>query len=184
MTAESRRVVRAVFLDRDGTIARDVNYCRRVEDFELLPTVPRAIRLLNENYFKVVVITNQSGIARGFFSEAVLGQINRHMERELARENARLDAVYYCPHHPDEGCPCRKPQPGLLLKAAAQLGISLKDSFMVGDNDKDVAAGRAAGCRTVLVTTGPDDYREITAPCDYIAGDLLQAARWIIDNTR
>jgi D,D-heptose 1,7-bisphosphate phosphatase len=181
MTAKSHRVIRAVFLDRDGTIARDVNYCRRVEDFKLLPTVSRAIRLLNENHFKVVVITNQSGIARGFFTEEVLHQINLHMEQELARGRARLDAVYYCPHHPDDGCQCRKPQPGLLFKAAAQLGVSLKDSFMVGDKDKDVEAGRAAGCRSVLVTTGPDDYREINVPCDYVAGNLLQAARWIID---
>jgi D,D-heptose 1,7-bisphosphate phosphatase len=179
MPAESHRGPRAVFLDRDGTIARDVNYCRRVEDFEFLPTVSRAIRLLNENRFLVVVITNQSGIARGFFTEATLEQIHRYMEEELAKDHARLDAIYYCPHHPDDGCPCRKPEPGLLFKAAAELGISLPDSFMVGDNNKDVAAGRRAGCRTVLVTTGPDNYREITTPADYVAGDLWDAASWI-----
>ncbi len=112
---------RAVFLDRDGVIARDVHYCRRVEDFEILPAVPEAIKLLNGHGFSVVVITNQSGIARGFFTEATLHQIHRHMERELAGQGARLDAIYYCPHHPDDGCQCRKPRPGLLIKAAQEL---------------------------------------------------------------
>ncbi len=146
---------RAVFLDRDGTIARDVHYCRRSEDFEILPTVPEAIRLLNENGFKVVVITNQSGIARGYFTEETLAQIHQKMADELAKYGAWVDAIYYCPHHPDDGCQCRKPKTALFLKAAGEHNIDLKSSYVVGDMQMDIDAGKALGCKTVLVTTAP-----------------------------
>ncbi|MDP2856105.1 MAG: D-glycero-beta-D-manno-heptose 1,7-bisphosphate 7-phosphatase [bacterium] len=168
-----------MFLDRDGVIARDVHYCRRVEDFEILPGVTGAIKLLNGHGFRVVVITNQSGIARGFFTEATLHQIHRHMERELARQGARVDAIYYCPHHPDDGCQCRKPRPGLLLKAAQELGIDLAKSFMVGDSEIDIQTGKAAGCQTILITSEPD--KTLVDPPDYVAESLLRAVKWIID---
>ncbi len=122
---------KAVFLDRDGTIARDVHYCRRVEDFEILPRVPEAIRLLNREGYKVVVITNQSGLARGYFSEATLSLIHRKMVTTLERTGAHIDAVYVCPHHPDEGCDCRKPSPTLIIRAAADVGIALDQSYMI-----------------------------------------------------
>ena len=173
--------MRAVFLDRDGTIAKDVHYCRRVEDFEILPTVPQAIRLLNQQGFKVVVVTNQSGIARGYFTETTLLQIHQHMKDELAKHDARVDAIYYCPHHPDEECQCRKPKPGLLLKAAQELGISFAGSFLIGDNEMDIKAGKTVGCHTVLIATAPDAVKEITDPPDYTAISLFQAARWIIE---
>ncbi len=173
---------RAVFLDRDGTIARDINYCRRVEDFEILPTVPQAIRLLNENGFKVVVITNQSGIARGYFTEQTLGLIHKKMHDELARYKARVDAVYFCPHHPDEDCLCRKPKPALLQQAAAEMGIDFTLSYMLGDRQMDIQAGKAVGCKTVLVITGSDreEYQLINQAPDYIASSLYEAAEWII----
>ena len=169
---------RAVFLDRDGTIARDVHYCRRPEDFELLPTVPEAIRLLNTNSLKVVVITNQSGIARGYFTEEILAQIHDRMKQELAKDGAWVDAIYYCPHHPDDGCECRKPKTGLFLRAARELDIDLSRSFVVGDMPMDIDAGRALGSKTVLVTTGPQGG--IVDPPDYTAGSLLEAAKWIL----
>ncbi|MCL0091674.1 D-glycero-beta-D-manno-heptose 1,7-bisphosphate 7-phosphatase [Dehalococcoidales bacterium] len=169
---------RAVFLDRDGTIARDVHYCRRVEDFELLPTVAEAIRLLNTNSLKVVVITNQSGIARGYFTEEILAQIHDKMKQELAKDGAWVDAIYYCPHHPDDGCECRKPKTGLFLRAARELDIDLSRSFVVGDMQMDIDAGRALGSKTVLVTTGPQGG--IVDPPDYTAGSLLEAAEWIL----
>ena len=169
---------RAVFLDRDGTIARDVHYCRRPEDFELLPTVPEAIRLLNTNSLKVVVITNQSGIARGYFTEEILAQIHDKMKQELAKDGAWVDAIYYCPHHPDDGCECRKPKTGLFLQAARELDIDLSRSFVVGDMQMDIDAGRALGSKTVLVTTGPQG--ETVDPPDYTAGSLLEAAKWIL----
>ena len=170
---------KAVFLDRDGTIARDVHYCRRPEDFELLPTVPEAIRLLNANSFKVAVITNQSGIARGYFTEETLAQIHNKMEHELARNGARVDAIYYCPHHPDDDCECRKPKTALFLRAAQELDINLSRSFVIGDMQMDIDAGKALGCKTVLVATSPQGGNDIVDPPDYTASSLLKAAQWI-----
>ena len=170
---------RAVFLDRDGTIARDVHHCRCPEDFEPLPTVPEAIRLLNENGFKVVVITNQSGIARGYFTEETLAQIHHKMEAELRKYDARVDAIYYCPHYPDDGCECRKPKTTLFHRAADELNIDFTCSYVVGDMQMDIDAGRTLGCKTVLVTTGPNGGSNITESPDYIAYSLLEAAHWI-----
>jgi len=173
---------KAVFLDRDDTIAKDVPYCSRVEDFEILPSVPEGIRLLNEHGFIVVVITNQSGIARGYFTEQTLSQIHEKLHRELGRWNAHVDAIYHCPHHPDDGCECRKPKPTLLLQAAKDMGIDLHLSYMVGDDVKDIDSGRSAGCKTVLVTTGPDrgslEGQEVSP--DYVAHSLCEAAEWIV----
>lgn len=173
--------MKAVFLDRDGTITRDVNFCRRVEDLEILPGVSEAIHRLNRHSFKVVVVTNQSGVARGFFTENTLSQIHRHMEEKLAERGAFIDAVYYCPHHPDDNCGCRKPKPGLILQAAEELGISLENSWMVGDAVRDVVAGKAAGCKTILLGDALDTDKTITAAGPYfIAVDLLQSVKRII----
>ncbi len=171
--------MKAVFLDRDGTIARDVHYCRRPEDFEILPTVPEAIRLLNENGFRVVVVTNQSGVARGYFTEETLAQIHDKMRRELALHGASVDGVYYCPHHPDDRCECRKPKTALYRRAAEEHDIDFDASYVVGDMQMDVAAGKALGCHTILVTTGPGKGEDIVDPTDYVADSLLQAAHWI-----
>lgn len=173
---------RAVFLDRDGTIARDVHYCRRVEDFEILPTVPKAIRLLNEHGFKVVVITNQSGIARGYFAEEILARIHKKMEDEFAEHNARVDAIYYCPHHPDDGCECRKPKTALFHKAAEDYDIDFQVSCVVGDMQMDIDAGKALGCKTVLVTTGTKPQATNPHP-NYTTSSLLKAAQWIIKHS-
>jgi len=174
---------RAVFLDRDGTIARDVHYCRRVEDFEILPLVPEAIRLLNQEGYKVVVITNQSGIARGYFSEATLSLIHRKMITTLEQGGARIDAVYFCPHHPDEGCDCRKPSPTLVIRAAADIGIDLDRSYMIGDDPKDVKAGRVAGCRTILLTADPTQpHEDLQGICDHAAPDLFEAIQWLLED--
>lgn len=175
---------RTVFLDRDGTIARDAPYCRRVEDFELLPSVPDAIALLNNNNFKVVVITNQSGIARGYFTEELLGQIHQKMESELDKCEARVDAIYYCPHHPDDGCECRKPGTALFQQAAEEHAIDLHRSFVVGDMQLDISAGKSLGCQTVLVTTGPKGGEGIVDAPDYTADSLLEASQWIIRNSK
>jgi histidinol-phosphate phosphatase family protein len=170
---------RAVFLDRDGTIARDVHYCRRPEDFEILPTVPDAIKVLNKSGFNVVVITNQSGIARGYFTEQMLARIHQKMENELARDGARVDAIYYCPHHPDDGCDCRKPKTALFRRAAQEMGIDFNLSYVVGDLSMDIEAGKALGCRTILVTTGPEGTGALLDPPHYIANNLKEAALWI-----
>ena len=172
---------RAVFLDRDGTIARDVPYCGSPGDFECLPTVPEAIKRLKDNGFKVVVITNQSGIARGYFTEETLAQIHGKMKQELAEYGAWVDGIYYCPHHPDDGCECRKPKTALFLQAAKELHIDLSHSFVVGDMQMDVDAGKALGCKTILVTTGPQGGNGIVDPPHYTAGSLLEAAKWILE---
>lgn len=138
---------KAVFLDRDGTIARDVPYCSRPEDFELLPGVAEGIKELNKHGFKVVVITNQSGIARGYFTEEMLARIHDKMLKELAQQGAQVDAIYYCPHHPDDNCDCRKPKPEMVFEAARDLDIDLSQSYVIGDNEMDMELARRAGCR-------------------------------------
>jgi D,D-heptose 1,7-bisphosphate phosphatase len=175
---------RVVFVDRDGTIAWDVHYCRRVEDFELLPTVPQAIRVLNENGFKVVVITNQSGVARGYFTEETLEQIHQKMKHELAKHNAWVDAIYYCPHHPDDGCDCRKPKTALFLKAAKEFDIDLTRSYVVGDMHMDIEAGRALGCKTILVSNDHQSLAPNSLAPDHVADNLLMAAERIISDLR
>lgn len=171
---------RAVFLDRDGTISKDVNYCRRPEDFHMLPGAAAAIAILNNRGFKVVVVTNQSGIARGYFAEGILEAIHEKMRRQLTELGASVDAIYYCPHHPNDDCPCRKPKIGLFNRAALEMGLDLGMSYMVGDRETDVLAGRAAGCRTVSVETGPAPFPADGVRPDYCAPNLCEAAEWMI----
>lgn len=153
------RKQKAVFLDRDGTINRYVGFLRNIDDFELLDGAAKAIRMLNEQGYLVVVATNQPVIARGEVSEAELDEIHRKMETLLGKEGAYVDAIYYCPHHPDAGfpgerkeykihCECRKPEAGLLFRAAAEFHINLAASWMAGDSENDILAGLAAGCHT------------------------------------
>ena len=173
---------KAVFIDRDGTIARDVPYCSRPEDFELLPSVVEGIKLLNERNFKVVVVTNQSGIARGYFTEEMLAKIHDKMRAELASYGARVDAIYYCPHHPDENCECRKPKPKMLLQAASDLDIDLKQSFVIGDNDMDIEMGRRAGCKSILIVKKnkeEESDKQMSCP-DHIALNVNAATQWVI----
>ncbi len=176
---------KAAFLDRDGTIAEDVHYCSRVEDFHILPRVATAIRLLNQHGYKVVVITNQSGIARGYFTADTLSSIHLKMEEELKRDSAHIDAIYVCPHHPDDGCECRKPKPALLLKAARDISIALGQSYMVGDDIKDVQAGRAAGCRTVWLNPDPSQQiQDARLSSTHVAIDLYEAVEWLLQDAQ
>lgn len=169
---------KAVFIDRDGTLARDVHYCRRPEDFELLPGTVEGIRLLNKHGFKVIVVTNQSGIARGYFTEETLKEIHQKMREELARGDAYIDAIYYCSHHPDENCQCRKPKPKMLLDAATDLGIDLSQSYVVGDLDMDIKMGQQVGCKTVLVRSS-SPLTESATP-DVVVANVLAAASIIL----
>ena len=157
-----RNKQRAVFLDRDGTINRYVGFLREIEQFELLPGVAEAIRRINASGYLAIVVTNQPVIARGEVTREQLREIHNKMETLLGHEGAYVDALYYCPHHPDRGypgevpelkidCGCRKPRPGLLLRAAADYNIDLANSWMIGDSDSDVQAGQAAGCRTIRI---------------------------------
>jgi histidinol-phosphate phosphatase family protein len=161
-------------------MAPDVHYCSRPEDFELFPNTAKAVRLLNEHGFKVIVITNQSGVARGYFTEKTLAEIHEKMKRELAKEGAWVDAIYYCPHHPDDNCDCRKPKPRLILQAAKDLDIDLQRSFVVGDLQMDIALGKAVGCPAILIRDEAV-LDSANAEADLIAPDLLEAARVVID---
>ena len=174
---------RAVFIDRDNTLCRDVPYCSRPEDIELLPTAAKGIRLLNEHGFKVVVITNQSGIARGYFTEETLSRIHQKMQNDLAEQGAFVDAIYYCPHHPDDNCECRKPKPTMILQAARDLNIDLRQSYSIGDSDMDVDAGKRAGCSTIRINSGLEGAAKESF-ADFVCSDLHAGVRWIIAQTR
>lgn len=180
---------RTVFLDRDGTINEEVHYLRRAEDVRLIPGAARAIARLNAAGLMVVVVSNQSGLARGIFDEADLASVQVRLNRLLAQEDARVDAYYFCPHLPDGvvehyacRCDCRKPAPGLVLQATAEMGLTLEGSFMVGDRLRDVACGHAAGLISVLVNSGHDDGepRDAGERPDHVARDLEDAVDWIL----
>lgn len=171
----------AVFLDRDGTVIEEVNYLSRVDQVRLLPGAAEAIARLNRSGFAVIVVTNQAGIARGYFAEERVAEVHDRLTNLLCRAGARVDAFYYCPHHDTEGvgsyrivCDCRKPKPGMLLAAARDHGLDLTRSWMIGDKLCDVAAGAAAGCTTVLVRTGHG--AKVVLPADTaelrLAGDV------------
>jgi len=145
----------AVFLDRDGVINRDrPDYVKSWEEFEFLPGVLEAFRVLASGPHQVVVVSNQSGIGRGLVGRGTVDEIHARMTEAVRRSGGRIDAVYYCPHRPDEDCPCRKPRPGLILRAARELDIDLAASWLVGDDLRDLETAEAAGVRPVLVRTG------------------------------
>ena len=196
---------KTVFLDRDGTINEEVRYLHKAEDFKLLPGVAKAIRLWNENGFRVVVVTNQAGVARGYYREEDVIRLHRHMEQLLAGMGARIDGCYYCPHHPEHGigsykvkCRCRKPGTGMFEHADAVFPVAKAHSYMVGDKWLDTQAGANFGLKTVLVGTGygrelyeerkrkedkenkeaqEDQAAEVM---DYFAETLYDAAIWIL----
>lgn len=177
----------AVFLDRDGTINVEKEYLYRVEEFEFTPGAVEAIKLLNQAGYLVVVVTNQSGVARGYYTEADVNQLHLHIDAILASQGARVDAWYYCPHHEqgqppyNQECDCRKPMPGMLRQAAVDHAIDLTRSWMVGDKPADIEAGQAAGCKPVLVMTGygAEVADEVSSQVTCCA-DLLAAARLIV----
>lgn len=176
----------AVFLDRDGTINVEKEYLYRAEEFEFTSGAVDAIRLFNQAGYLVIVVTNQSGVARGYYTEADVKQLHCHIDAVLASQGARVDAWYYCPHHEqgkppyNQACDCRKPMPGMLLQAAADHAIDLTRSWMVGDKPADIEAGQAAGCRPVLVMTGygVETVAEVSSEMP-VCPDLLAAAQLI-----
>jgi D-glycero-D-manno-heptose 1,7-bisphosphate phosphatase len=179
---------RAVFLDRDGTINTELEYLHQAEHFAFIPEAPQAIRLLKEAGFFVIVVTNQSGVARGIYDEAAVHNLHRHMDAELARHGTGVDAYYFCPHHPEHGigdykkeCECRKPLAGMLLQAAADFSLDLKSSFIIGDKLVDIEAGLKADCRPLLVRTGYGAAESARLPAGIpVFDDLLAAARAIV----
>ena len=183
---------RAVFLDRDGTIIEDDGYISDVGRIRLFPWSAEAINRLRAAGFLIIVVTNQAGVARGYFEEQFLAEAHRHLDALLAPQGARIDAYYYCPHHP-EGvlaayrriCDCRKPAPGMIERAAADHNIDVAESFVVGDKWLDIELAQRAGAAGVLVRTGYGQLAEAERPAGIhpvpVVDTLLDAAAWILE---
>ena len=176
----------AVFLDRDGTINEEMGYINHLSRFRLLPEAAPAIRRLNEAGLPVVVVTNQSGVARGYFPSSFVDEVLRHLKDLLAQSGARVDAIYTCQHAPDAGCSCRKPKPGLLMQAARDLNLDLSRSYLVGDRYADIETAANAGVRGILVLTGYGlgEYEQFHTHIEpkpvHVAPTLLDAVDFIL----
>jgi len=186
----------AIFLDRDGTINEEVGYLDSLDKLKIIPAAYEAIQLINISGMKAIVVTNQSGVARGIFNEKLVKQTHVIIQAALLEKKASIDKFYYCPHHPTEGtgiylqnCNCRKPLPGMLLQAAHDLDIELGNSYMIGDTYRDIEAAKKVGVKGILVKTGygrevlqnvdPDAATAGNNP-DFVAEDILEAVKWIM----
>ncbi|MDP3725506.1 MAG: D-glycero-beta-D-manno-heptose 1,7-bisphosphate 7-phosphatase, partial [Nanoarchaeota archaeon] len=146
-----RKKHRAVFLDRDGTINVYKSYMWKIEDFEWIPGAKEGLQMLSKTDHKIVIVSNQSGVGRGYYTREDVDRLHNWMKKECEGFGVEIHAIYYCPHHPDDGCSCRKPNPGMIHKAAEELGLNLKKSWLIGDNVTDIVAGRAAGVKTIKI---------------------------------
>lgn len=173
----------AVFLDRDGTINIDTGYLSDPQQLRLIDGAATAIKQLNEAGIKVIVVSNQSGVGRGVFTNADAVKVNERLVELLAASGARLDAIYYCPHLPDDGCQCRKPATGLVSDAGRQHAIDIKRSCVIGDKASDIGLGRNLGVKSILVLTGvgKEEQSKLSPPPDYVAQDLADAVSWILN---
>lgn len=184
-------MVIAVFLDRDGVITEEKDFIIKKEDLELIANSAKAIRILNEKGYLTIVISNQSAVARGFATKETIDEIFEHMQFLLNKEGAKIDEIYYCPHHPDPkkgkipeytlDCLCRKPKPGMIFQAQKDFSLNLPDCFFVGDKNSDTKAGESAGCKTILVRTGyggVDNTGE--ASPNFVEKDLYSAVKNVI----
>ncbi len=187
----------AIVMDRDGTVCEEVGYVNHVSRVRLLPRSAAAIRAAREAGFATVLVTNQAGVARGYFDESLVHRVHERLRRLLAAEGAAVDAIYHCPHHPEAGeppyrkdCDCRKPRPGMILRARDDLSLDLSRSYTIGDSMRDVEAGRRAGTATVLVMTGYGrgelEHRSGSWKMrpDHVAEDLMDAVAWILARER
>jgi D-glycero-D-manno-heptose 1,7-bisphosphate phosphatase len=176
----------AVFLDRDGTIAEEVGYLNHATRFRMFSFVAAVVRRLNESGLPVIVVTNQSGVGRGYFPESLVHTVNELMTQQLAKAGARIDAIYYCPHTSADNCSCRKPKTGMLERAAKEHALDVQRSFVVGDRYGDIELARNARARSILVRTGYGEgelaWHGAKWPLqpDFVAQDLTQAADWIL----
>lgn len=181
---------RAVFLDRDGVITKEPPYyAHRVDELKFIPGSVEAIRLLNQNNFVIVIVSNQSGIARGYYQEEDTITFNHVMKKKLSEFGAHIDAIYYCPHHPEArvekyriDCDCRKPKNGMLKQAEKKMNLDLRQSFVVGDRWSDIESGKTSECKTILVKTGSGQksLKSNKIICNYIANDLYDAVEYIL----
>jgi len=178
-------VFRAVFIDRDGTVSEEIGYMYHAGLYQPFPFAGPAIRKINESDMKAVLITNQSGIGRGYFDASTVDEVHAILKAELARHHAALDAIYICPHHPDDDCNCRKPNPGMLLRAKEDLDIDLTRSFMIGDKYVDIETAHNVGATSILVRTGYGreqlgKYRSNPKQPHFVVENLMEAVDGII----
>lgn len=175
--------IEAVFLDRDGTINIDTGYLGDPAQLRLIDGAAHAIKRLNEAGIKIIVISNQSGVGRGFFTNADVTKVNERLVEVLAASGARLDGIYFCPHRPDDGCRCRKPETGLVDGAAREHAIGIKEGCVVGDKASDIGLARNLGVKSILVLTGngKEALSKTTPAPDYVAQDLADAVSWILE---
>ena len=181
----------AVFMDRDGTITEEMGYLKDAKKLRLIPHSAEAIKLLNKRKILAIVVSNQSGVARGYFTEKAVRETHKKLEKLLAERGAYLDGIYYCPHHPEFGpprykknCNCRKPKPGMLLKAAEKFNLDLEECYVIGDKVEDIRLAQNVGAKGILVLTGygrRSKGKKIDP--DYTAKDLYQAVKWILKNS-
>ena len=180
----------AVFVDRDGTICEEVGYLNHVRRFHMFPFAAAALRRLYDSGLPVIVASNQSGVARGYFPESLVQQVNELMTQQLFEARAKVDAVYYCPHTSSENCSCRKPKAGMLERASQEYCIDLQRSFVIGDRYGDIQLAHNAKARGILVRTGYGEgelawhSQEWPAPPDFVADDLAEAVDWILRQAR
>jgi len=168
----------AVFIDRDGTIIHDADYCSDPQQVKLFPRIAEALKRLKSHGFKLIIITNQSGIGRGFFSLEQYRAVEAEILRQLG--NDLVNATYFCPHNPDDGCSCRKPESGMILQAAREHRVDLRRSFLIGDKESDAECGQNAAVRTIRVRTGLD-RETIDSVADWVAEDLPEAVEIILN---
>jgi len=184
----------AVFIDRDGTINEQMGYINHISRFVLLPGSAEAIKLLNDHGYLVIIVSNQSGVARGYFPMDLVNEVHAHMEVLLARDNAKVDGIFFCPHYPkgklleySRVCECRKPKTGLIKMACGDFDIDLANSYVIGDRCTDIELARNAGLKGVLVKTGYGlgdleyVFPDLPIKPFHVADDLLDAAKWIVD---
>ena len=178
--------MKVIFLDRDGVINRDPgfgDYIKSWKEFEFLPGSIEGIKLLNKNGYRIFVISNQAGVAKGLYSEKDLKDITDNMLKEIESQGGKIESVSYCTHLPDAGCSCRKPKTGLIEKATKGFDIDFKKSYFIGDSRLDIGAGKNIGCKTILLTTGKEDPKNIKdwdVKPDFIKKDLMEAVQWVL----
>jgi len=184
LTSQSTKTV---FLDRDGVINQnlDNDYVKIWDEFKFLPKAKEAVKALTDTNWDIIIISNQAGIGKGIMSAQAVEDISARMMDEIERCGGKVKAAYYCPHRSDENCECRKPKPGMLLRAACEFGIELSESYLIGDNITDIQAGARVGCTTILVKTGRgreclDRRSQWSANPDHIASELFEAAKLAI----
>lgn len=173
---------KAIFLDRDGTINVDIGYTHKIEDLKIIPEVIEGLKMLGETDYKLIIVTNQSGIGRGHYTEEDYHKFREEIQKRLRKEKINIDAEYFCSHNPNENCNCRKPKIGMLEKATKDFNIDLTKSWMIGDNLSDIQAGKNAGCKTIHILT--QENNKIISEADFVADNFLVAADYILSQNK